>query len=694
MIVQEQQLFTEIFPVDVDNLAPLSAYQVGVSRGDIDALGAALAGRLEMEFGGHWVWVRARLLTDNPPNPARLLMAVDALTGQEPRLFPRSTTVEQDYSWQPSAQDVADFVIAGPLADLDPLFRDALAKTTYRLRNARVERDYRVYAWAVDGYPSVSFSIDSRLIYDPDLATYAAAVKDLDAVIGLRVSDKLSTLQGEVIAVVGTLAEQRQRLTAITHHPEMRELLAAAPDADPVVRVQAGRYEYDYPATALNVVISMDDARRFDVTSQDAAKALGVKPALRAQLVKVIADIAKAERLVTSAYSTPLAPEAFDFAPADFKIALGAGPTRYYEPSALPAEALSDGLYWLRDKFAQGKEPLRLGVINASSGPAEDFLVAMGRAMQRSFGIAVEVVRERKVRVVNPTNLESAVRLLQKVPFDVIVAFVDTPSDEPDGSDHFVRMQTIGRGLSCLIIDESVLNDPDSMPAVMLGLLARAGSAPFLFDLPLPYTDYVVGLDLIPISRRGGDSVTGIARVYRNDGGLLWYMVASAPVEDGHGIPPTLLAQLFPADYFAGRRILIHSNGRLTDAARQSLDQWSAQLDAIFCPVELSREGTPRLYALANGRIACPLRGSLFRLGPNEAFLVSREHEDFQPLYVRSDTLPLDQAVQSVMQFAALSYSPVPAAMPATLLNADLVGISLIRGVMPDNVSGDVPFWL
>jgi argonaute-like protein implicated in RNA metabolism and viral defense len=257
-------------------------------------------------------------------------------------------------------------------------------------------------------------------------------------------------------------------------------------------------------------------------------------------------------------------------------------------------------------------------------------------------------------------------------------------------------MQTIGRGLSCLIIDESALNDPDSMPAVMLGLLARAGSAPFLFDLALPYTDYVVGLDLMPVSKRGGDSVTGIVRVYRNDGGLLWYMVASAPVEDGQGVPQSLLAQLFPADYFAGKRALIHYNGVLAEAARQSLDDWSAQLDAVFYPVELSREGAPRLYALANGRIACPLRGSLFRLSANEAFLVSasREHEDFQPLYVRSDALPLNLAVESIMQFAALSYSPVPSAMPATLLNADLIGVSLMRGMMPDNVSGDVPFWL
>ncbi len=694
MIVQEQQLFTEIFPVDVDSLPPLFAYQVGVSRGDVDALGSALAGEFEMLFGGHWVWVRQRLMTDNPPNPVKLLMAVETLTKQDARQFPRSTTVEHDYQWQPSAQDVADFVISGPLADLDPLFRDALAKTTYRLSNARVERDYHVYGWAVDGYPSVSFSVDSRLIYDPDLATYAEVVKDLDAVIGLRVSDKLSPLQGEVTAIVGTLAEQRQRLTAITHNPEMRELLAAAPDTDPVVRVQAGRYEYDYPATALNVVISMDDARRFDVTSQEAAKALGVKPALRAQLVKVVADIAKAERVVTNAYSTPIAPEVFDFAPVDFKIALGSGPTRFYEPISLPSDVMSAGPYWLRERFA--KEPLRLAVINACSGPAEDFLVAMGRAMQKTLGIAVEVVRERKVRVVTPPNLESAVRLLQKEPFDVIVAFVDTPRDEPDGSDHFVRMQTIGRGLSCLIIDESVLNDPDSMPAVMLGLLARAGSAPFLFDLPLNYADYVVGLDLIQAGKRGGDNVTGVVRVYRNDGGLLWYMIASAPVEEEGGVPQSLLAQLFPADSFAGKHVIMHHNGRLSEAAWRSLDSWSAQLDAAFYPVELSREGTPRLYALANGRIACPLRGSLFRLGPNEAFLVSasHEHEDFQPLYVRSQALPLDQAVQSVMQFAALSYGIVPAAMPATLLNADLVGVSLIRGVMPDNVSGDVPFWL
>ena len=694
MIVQEQQLFTEIFPIDVDNLPALSAYRVGVSRGDVEALGAQLALRFEATFGGHWVWTNARLLTDNPPNPVKLMMTIEALGASEPRAFPRSTTVEPDYQWQPSAQDVTDFVIAGPLADLDPLFRDALAKTTYRLQNARIERDYHVHGWVVGGYPSLSFSVDSTLIYDPDLATYAKAVDAPEALVGLRVSDKFSNLQGEVTGIVGTLAEQRERLISLTRNDALSEQLAAAADADLVVRVQSGRYEYDYPATILNVVISMDDARRFDVTSQEAAKALGVKPALRAQLVKVMADIAKAERLVTNAYSTPVAPEVFSASPVEFKIALGGGQTRYYEPQALAPDLASTGPYWLRDRF--GKEALRLAVINACTGPVEDFLEAMSRAMQRTFGVTVDVARERKVRVVTPPNLESAVRLLQKEPFDVVVAFVDTPDDEPDGSDTFVRAQTIGRGLPCLIVDESMLNDPDAMPVAMMGLLARSGNAPFLFDVPLDFTDYVVGLDLLAQSRRSGETLSGMARIYRNDGAFLWYNLASSAFEAGQGIPQSLLAQLFPPDLFAGRRVLIHYHGRISDAARHALDDWSAQLDAVFFPVELWREGTPRLYALAGGRVDCPMPGSIFRLGADEAFMVTHcgKREDFRPLYVRSTALPLNQALQSTLQFAALNYGLAPASMPVTLLYADMISTSLIRNVMPESASGDVPFWL
>ena len=102
MIVQEQQLFTEIFPVELDSLPPLSAYRLQAGRGDPDTLGWLLVERLQTVFGGHWVWARQRLLTDNPPNPVKLLMALETLAGREPRVFAGAALQDDAGHWPTS----------------------------------------------------------------------------------------------------------------------------------------------------------------------------------------------------------------------------------------------------------------------------------------------------------------------------------------------------------------------------------------------------------------------------------------------------------------------------------------------------------------------------------------------------------------------------------------------------------------
>ena len=53
--------------------------------------------------------------------------------------------------------------------------------------------------------------------------------------------------------------------------------------------------------------------------------------------------------------------------------------------------------------------------------------------------------------------------------------------------------------------------------------------------------------------------------------------------------------------------------------------EWGNQIGTTFYFVEVIKSGTPRLYASQEGKIVKAPKGSIFKLGENEALLVSSE---------------------------------------------------------------------
>lgn len=700
MVTLERQLFTEVFPIDTASLPQLFAYRIQAANGDALKLGGKLAYRLRHTFPGFWVWAGERILTDLQPNPVKLMMAVDSLVKQEPAVFGEIVAVEADVLWEPTAAALADFVARGPLEQLGGAMRDALAKTHFTLRNARVEREHRLRTWVVNDQPAVSFSIISHLIADVELVAYAATVDKPAELVGLRVADKSTTLQGQIIKIVGTLGEHRERLLGLTLREQTRTLLLQAPDDELVVKVTAGRNEYDYAASALKVMVGLSDIGRFGLDPQHAARALRLKPSLRAQMVKIVADIAKSQHLVSNAFSTVATPEPFTDVPLEAEIVFGANRTRRYDPDQTAFDYEQYGAYWTRERFT--KEPIRVAIINSLQAPISDFVEAMQRLVKSDFNFEIEVVRERKVKVVSPANLESAVRALKKETFDVILVFVENQVEEEDeesAADRFVRAQIVGRGLPCLVIHESTLNKPEAMNSLMMGLFARAGNVPYLFDEPLPYADYVVGLDLIRQGKKDTTVITGISRIYRADGALLCSLTRSAPLGKADGIPDALLTALLPADLLSGARVIIHSAAPFRRDELRTLSAWAETSGALFYPVEVMQRGAPRVYALEAGKIGSAPKGTVFRLNDTEAFLItSAAPEDAtpQPLHVRTrSALSIDDALHSVIMFTLLHYGALKTPkLPVTVHNADYIRATVMRGMMTDATERDVPFWL
>ena len=66
----------------------------------------------------------------------------------------------------------------------------------------------------------------------------------------------------------------------------------------------AGSREYDYVADALDLVIRPEDISQFAINRPQIEKALHLKPALHAQMVKLVSDVLKEAGLIGNSFST------------------------------------------------------------------------------------------------------------------------------------------------------------------------------------------------------------------------------------------------------------------------------------------------------------------------------------------------------------------------------------------------------
>ncbi len=702
------QAFVELFPIKEANIGPLSAYKLILdASNDIErvAMERRIGGKLTYRLGGIlpgiWVWSNGRVLTDTPANPVKLMMQIEELRASFD-LYAPLEGIEEDDEWAADATTIADFVVRGSIVKIADEIQQALTKTPSNIPNARVDREFRARAWEVNGQPAISLAANSRLIYENDIESYAENQSKITDLIGLGVIDRTSSLQGEIIKIVGQLGEQRERLLGLTQREEMAEIINGAPDTRWVVRIQSGRNEYDYVSDALAIIIRLEDIERFGIDSAQAERALHLKPAQRAQMVKAVSDVVKTHGLIGDAYTMNNAPTLFSDITPQVRLRFGGSKTRDYVEDRLLADLLTAGPFKARDIGTKAQLPLRINLINAGSEAVDDFLEAMSRQCARDFNQQIEIVRERKMRVASRANLESAVRLLTKEPADALLIFLpdsEEDSDDEGISDNFSLSQTIGRGEPCFIIHEHLMHQPDAMIAVITGLLARAGTTPYILENPLEYADRIVGLTLSKQERRQNEQWAGFARIYRSDGLLLSAATSATQVDFGASLPDTFWEQLLPRNLLAHKRVIVHYDGRLRRELLRVLGGWEDEIEATFHPVEVIQKGVPRLYAFHKGAIEPALQGTAFRLNDTEAFVMTSV-PDIQvasmPLHVRTEPpLTIDQAVHSVMVMSLLHYGALKRPrLPVTLHHGEIVIAGLERGVMPADASYETPFWL
>ncbi|MFW5772262.1 MAG: hypothetical protein ACOCZH_02980, partial [Phototrophicaceae bacterium] len=682
-----------------------------------------LASRLRRSLPVPWLWSDGHLLTDAAHDAVETALTLDILKANQPEPFAAILDLEPLPGWQPAAATIAAYIMRFRLRELLGDMQAEVSRMVTRIQNATTEREVRPFPWDVSGQPALSLTIVSRLIYYQNAQIYAGKSSDTKAAAerleGLWAVNTLTGQRGEISGVLGPVEAHREALLEQFTDPLTLDIVRHAPDDDYVVRLDVDGGDQLSIASALRLMVRLQHLNRFDVKPRQAIQALQMKPSLRAQIVRAASDVAKKAGLLANAYNSREVPERFIMAgagqidpdeaePTGFEINLrfGGDRIRAYNPESLPYDFTHCGVYRLRPQFQN--QPIRVCVVNTLTFKIEDFIEALNRQLERHFDFAIEVVRERQVRVLSRSNLESAVRVVEKENPDIILAFfpneLDINEDEDSGEEAtaaYIQSLTLGRGLPTHIIFQATLDDPEAMPSIIMAILGKTGSAPFVLAEPLP-ADFVIGLDAVRQQRATADTrLTAISRVYKADGEFVRYALRDLTLPDD--TPPYVLARdLFPQREFAGKRVVIHHHGPFDPGLLAALDRWFQAINAVLWPVEINSTGAPRLYAIDKGVIQPPW-GSAFTFGPHEALLVSaipREDVTPQPLRVRVVDLggpPLDiaEAVRGVLVWSLLAYGAerLPR-LPVSVVRAESIAYWLRRGGTFGAEQGEVPFWL
>ncbi len=694
-------LFTEIFPIAPDAVPALTAYALDFGDSPPAPTGGRLAHYLTRTSAGRWIWAGERLLTDTPITEVEAEIAVDILRGEQPEQYGELLAiVEIDHPLTP--RDQADYLLRTRLRDLEAEIDASLAHTTIQSGDIRIERIPRLRAWAVDGLPALSISIQSRLIYKHDLRSVAETLDKPKQMVGLWVMDKQSGMVGEIVRVVGKAGKQREKLLKVAKRSAMQTIIREADDDEPVVRVLSARGEIDYVAGALHVLIRPDsraDIQRFKLDAEQVVRTVRLKPASRAALVKCVSDVLKEAGLIESAYNARTHPNNFSAVSPGVSLQFDSNRVRRYNRESLANDFIQCGVYNRRNVFQDGA--IRIATINTLGEKLDDFIEAMRRQLERQFEFTIELIRERKVKKVSNRMLDSAVKVTAKENPHIILAFFPDAAEIEGSEDEdyrLVKSLTLGRGIASHVIRRSTIDQPEAMATVIMGLLGKTGNTPFALADPLDYTEYVVGMDMVQQHKKDGVHVTAIARIYKRDGQLLRYILHRITLEEGEAIPFIIMQTLFPMEVFGGKRVIIHRDGMFSEDERELLTRWAKVLGATFYPVEIMKRSAPRLYTLEKG-VSSPPWSSAFKLSAAEALLVTSaaREESPRPLHIRieKDTLTIEQALHSVLVWTLLHYGALrPPQLPVTIAYADELSRWLEKGTLPSGTEGDVPFWL
>ncbi len=686
---------TEFFSINKSKMPKLFIYKIESTSYNVKQLGGKLKYGLNKMFNNNifgWNKEKDLLVSDfNIPNIPGLL---EELWKDESY---QSLKNIRQLSGDIDNMSIAEYIVSYIKSKYNWELLDLEKK--YKINNStnnfcvNLIIDFR--AWDINNEPCISISIRNKIIYANDLLYYYhnenKKIEDMQVIVIRAFSNYNST--GTIVKVYGKLKDESKRLYTATKNENMKKLIQKNikknPD-DPVVQIKFNNSgnTYDYVMEALKPVIR-DDTIFKTVELRDTSKKFKIEPDLRYNIILNIYDIIKKSGFFNGNMDNNYNKNIFNNLPEEYynpKIKVGNNRTVTYKPYFIPL-LNSYGIYFKNEKFKDNK--LKILIINDSKKNMDNYL----KCIEKKFGelkIDIDIIK-----ILNK-NFDDAFEEINNYNFDILIFIGGYDFNDRDYFNY--KSMLLSKYMQSQFLIKAVDNIKYSVSNVVLGILGKTGNIPFILDNE-KYADYIVGIDISRERKKnnvGTRNIAAMTRIYSHDGTMVKYKIVSDTI-DGETIPEETLYKIYMDDELKNKEVIFHRDGPFRGNEIKILNKIANKLNSKFYFIEINKRNTPRLYKCDNGKTYNPDLGTCMGIGNNEYIIVTSETKigTVQPLRVKFYNIGFENGMKSIYNLISMDYGSLKRPkIPITTHYSDKISYYALRGILPGNTEGNIPFWL
>lgn len=687
---------TEFFSIDKSKIKELFIYKLDSTSNNTEQLGGKLKYKLgKMYINNIFGWNKENKLLVSDLNIPDIQNLLEELWQDETyQSLKHITPVPGNIDNVSTAEYVVSYLNRKYNRQLSQFKKEYNENHYSKKFSVNLEINFR--AWEINNNPFISIGVNHTIVSNTDLSEYYKnenkEIIDMHVVVISPFSDYNSA--GTVVNVYGRLEDEANRLRIATKNEMMKKLITknikTHPD-QPIVQVKFSKSgkTYDYIMDALKPIIRSDTIFKNGELSEISSM-FKIKPDIRYKLIIEVYDIIQKSGLFTANIDSISNNNVFDTLEEWYwqpSIKVGNNATVQYQPYFISL-LNKHGLYFINKKFEDNK--LKILIVNASGLIIDDYLQSL-EAKFNQLKIDIDIVK-----ILNK-SFDDAIECINNYNFDILL-FIG----EYNFTDYLYfnyKSKLLQKNIQSQFLKyDTVKNQLQYSPSnVVLGILGKTGNIPFILNNE-KYADYIVGIDISREKKKnnaGTRNVAAMTRIYSYDGTMVKYRIISDSVE-GETIPEQTLYKIYMDDELKNKEVIFHRDGQFRGNETKILNEIANKLNSKFYFIEINKRNTPRLYKCNNGKIANPDIGTYLNMGNNEYIIVTSRSKigTVQPLRVKFHNIDFERGMKSIYNLLIMDYGSLqPPKLPITTYYSDKISYFALRGILPQDTEGKIPFW-
>lgn len=630
--------------VDMNKLPQLYSYSLQCRAKEITSLANSLAYWLTQKTNSIWVWDKLNnlFITNADMSDSEVDTILQSICERDPSKYALVDHISRLEPTVYSLEAISDFAakymwqIAHKSIEATLRQYDVIIPTSKQAISLRIRRRCRLNGIVIDdSQPAVSFNVFSSIEARSTVADLLKHGVLIDDLMFSEVRDPWNDFVATITAVLGPLKDHRDRLISKSSTTALIERLQNAPDDELVVTIATSKKQYyDYPTSALLPVYSLDQVKAlFDSSTSTRVhrecrlspdRRFAITDDLKRTVEETMTEDTNDNVGMLGSYVSSSEYDALFYGPTDYDypplVVFGTGAKATYSIRTVMKMLTTYGLY--KQPYTE-EQPLIIGMCRTfvDNNDRVRRLAHHLKQMMRQLHVPVQfkVVRNSESE---PSQIRMQVNTLineGKANFILGVLPEREISMELDFY-HTLKVQcsNVLKVPSQAICADTIDKDDIVYWNLLLKILSKAGCVPYVLDRALDdVADYFVAYDVgrkPKINATGTINMGASAIVMRPTGELIYGSQYDKQIE-GELLPFEMLSLIEGLPELWGKRIMFMRDGRFARSEIESLQEITAEMNAMPIYVNVIKSSNERLFAqqeMYGTRIENPERATVF----------------------------------------------------------------------------------